>query len=198
MIEWFDETCGQLLDHLDARGLTNDTMVLYLADNGWIQDPDRDQYAPRSKQSQYDGGLRTPIIVRWPGTVSARTSDQPVLSLDLAPTILAAAGLKPTPDMSGVDLRDESAVARRKAIFGEIFTHNAVDIHRPASSLRYRWALEGDWKLILPDPRNTPDGSVELFDVTSDPFETRNLADREAPKVAHLKGLIDAWWPAGE
>jgi len=198
MIEWFDETCGQLLDHLDARGLAGDTMVLYLADNGWIQDPDADRYAPKSKQSQYDGGLRTPIIVRWPGKVPTRMSDQPVLSLDLAPTILAAAGLKPTPEMPGVDLRDESALERRKAIFGEIFTHNAVDIHRPASSLRYRWALEGDWKLILPDPRNTPGGSAELYDVTADPFETRNLADREAPKVAHLRSLINAWWPADE
>jgi uncharacterized sulfatase len=194
MIEWFDETCGQLVDHLQARGLTKDTMVLYLADNGWIQDPERDQYAPKSKQSPYDGGLRTPILVRWPGTVAPRTSDQPVLSLDLAPTILTAAGLKPPAAMPGVDLRDEAAVARRKAIFGEIFTHNAVDIHRPASSLRYRWALEGDWKLILPDPRNTPGGAPELYDVTSDPFETHNVAEREGARVARLSGLIDGWW----
>jgi uncharacterized sulfatase len=117
-----------------------------------------------------------------------------VLSLDLAPTILAAAGIKPAPEMPGVDLRDEAAVARRKVIFGEIFTHNAVDIHHPASSLRYRWALEGDWKLILPDARNTPGGSAELYDLTSDPFETRNLAGREGAKVAHLSGLIDGWW----
>ena len=194
MIEWFDETCGQLLDHLDAKGLTDDTMVLYLADNGWIQDPAADNYAPRSKQSPYDGGLRTPIIVRWPGKVRPRMSDQPVLSLDLAPTILAAAGLKPAPEMPGVNLLDESAVERRKAIFGEIFTHNAVDIHRPAASLRYRWAVAGDWKLIVPDLHNTPEGAVELYDVASDPTETRNLADPEPARVAHLKDLIDAWW----
>ena len=67
MCEWFDETCGQLLDSLESRKLTNNTIVVFLADNGWIQDPGADRYAPRSKQSPYDGGLRTPILVRWPG-----------------------------------------------------------------------------------------------------------------------------------
>jgi uncharacterized sulfatase len=196
MIEWFDETCGQLLDHLDARGLARDTMVVYLADNGWIQDPEADRYAPKSKQSPYDGGLRTPIIVRWPGRIVPRFSDQPVLSLDIAPTILGAAGLKPTAEMPGVDLRDESTVAHRKAIFGEIFTHNAVDIHRPASSLRYRWTVAGDWKLIVPDRRNTPEGSAELYEIVTDAFETHDLAESEPKRVAELRELIDAWWPA--
>jgi uncharacterized sulfatase len=196
MIEWFDETCGELLGHLDTRGLAADTMVLYLADNGWIQDPEADRYAPKSKQSQYDGGLRTPIIVRWPGKVAPGAADEPVISLDLAPTILAAAGLKPRPEMPGVNLLDESAVKGRQAIFGEIFTHNAVDIRRPASSLRYRWTVAGDWKLILPDPKNTPGGAVELYNLTSDPFETRNLAGVEPQKVEQLKSLIDGWWSA--
>ncbi len=111
MIEWFDETCGELLDHLDARKAAEDTVVVYLADNGWIQDPDAARYAPRSKQSPYDGGLRTPIIVRWPGKVRPREVDRPVSSIDVLPTILAAAGVKPTADMTGVDLRDERAVA---------------------------------------------------------------------------------------
>ncbi len=195
MIEWFDETCGTLLDHLDAKGLANDTMVVYVADNGWIQDPDADRFAPRSKQSQYDGGLRTPIIVRWPARVKPATSDRPVLSIDLAPTIATAAGLKPTPDIQGVNLLDSSAVDARRAIFGEIFTHNAVNIHVPSSSLRYRWTIAGDRKLILPEARNTPNGSIELYDISTDPFENRNLAERETAKVAELKGFIDAWWP---
>lgn len=55
MCEWFDETCGQLLDHLDEQGLAKDTMVLFLADNGWIQNPDADRFAPRSKQSPNEG-----------------------------------------------------------------------------------------------------------------------------------------------
>src|SRR5262249_28380009 len=66
MVEWFDETCGQLLDHLDKQGQAENTIVLYLADNGWIQDPDAPRFAPKSKQSPYDGGVRTPLMVRWP------------------------------------------------------------------------------------------------------------------------------------
>ncbi len=77
MCTWFDETCGQLLAHLDSRNLSNNTLVIFLADNGWIQDAAADRYAPRSKQSQYDGGLRTPILVRWPGKVRAARSDAP-------------------------------------------------------------------------------------------------------------------------
>ncbi len=196
MCEWFDETCGQLLDHLDAEGIADETMVVYLADNGWLQDPDADRYAPRSKQSPYDGGLRTPIMIRWPGKVMPRTSGQLASSLDLAPTILATAGLEPTPAMSGINLLDQDALRDRRRIFGEIFAHNAVDIHRPATSLRFRWVVEGDWKLIVPDPRNEPEAEVELFEIASDPMETRDLAEQQPRRVEYLKERIDSWWPA--
>lgn len=196
MCEWFDETCGLLLDHLTAKGVSDDTLVIFLADNGWVQDPDADRYAPRSKQSPYDGGLRTPIVLRWPGRIKPGRSDVPVLSLDLAPTVLAAAGLAPTPPIPGVSLLDPDAADRRPAIFGEVFTHNAVDPDRPATSLRYRWAVSGPWKLILPSPRNTPDAPTELYDLSSDPSETRNLTDLHPSKVADLRRLTDAWWPA--
>ncbi len=79
-------------------------------------------------------------MIRWPGHVEPKVSEQPVLSIDLAPTILTAVGLQPPSEMQGINLLDHEAVMRRKAIFGEIFTHNAVDIREPASSLRYRWA----------------------------------------------------------
>jgi uncharacterized sulfatase len=196
MCEWFDETCGTLLDHLDRKGLAEETLVVYVCDNGWIQDPEADRFAPRSKQSPYDGGLRTPIMVRLPGKVSARMSDRPVLSLDLAPTILAAAGLKPTPEMQGVNLLDDAAVENRRAIFGEVFEHNAVDIQRPVSSLRYRWVIADDWKLIQPAARNSADAEVKLFDLAHDPGEGRDLAGDRPGKVASLKTLIDDWWPA--
>ncbi len=194
MCTWFDETCGQLLAHLDARNLSADTLVIFLADNGWIQDANADRYAPRSKQSQYDGGLRTPILVRWPVKVRPARSDRQVSSIDLAPTILAASGLKPTAEMQGVNLLDESALARREAVFGEIFTHNAVDVDRPATSLRYRWVIAGDWKLIVPAPRNSPNAPVELYNLTPDPFETHDLAVAEPGQTARLKKLVDDWW----
>jgi arylsulfatase A-like enzyme len=71
-----------------------------------------------------------------------------------------------------------------------------VDIRDPASSLRNRWAIEGDWKLILPAPQNSPGTTVELYDLAHDPGESTNLAARYPEKVDHLKTLINAWWPA--
>lgn len=194
MCEWFDETVGQLLDYLERRKLADNTIVVYLADNGWIQDPDADRYAAKSKQSPYDGGLRTPILVRWPGHVKPRKCEQPVISLDIAPTLLAAAGLKPDADMPGVNLLDEESVRRREAIFGECFTHNAVDIHDPASSLRYRWVIAGDWKLIVPSRRNEARGEPELYNLANDPDEKHNRAAEQKETVARLKARLDAWW----
>lgn len=194
MCEWFDETIGDLLDKLDKNGQAKDTLVIYLHDNGWIQDPDSPNYAPRSKRSQYDGGVRTPILVRWPGHSRPGASDSLAHSVDLAPTILAAAGLKPTKDMPGINLLDPHWVASRDAIFGEIFEHNAIDIHKPAANLQYRWIVEKNWKLIVPREPNVKDGKIELYDLAKDPFEKDNLAAKEAEKVADLSRKLDAWW----
>jgi uncharacterized sulfatase len=194
MCEWFDETCGELLDFLDARKLSDNTLVVFLADNGWIQDPQADRYAPRSKQSPYDGGLRTPFLVRWPGRVAPRTCDIPVGAIDIAPTVLKAAGIDPPAGLGGVNLLDDEAVSRHPPVFGEIFTHNAVDLRDPASSLRYQWVVEGDWKLIVPDPGNERSGTVELFDIAHDPGETRNLASAQPKKITELLPKLHAHW----
>jgi uncharacterized sulfatase len=196
MCQWFDETCGELLDHLDEKGLAENTLVVFVADNGWIQQPQAGGYAPRSKRSPYDGGLRTPIMLRWPGRVDAARDEQtPVISVDLAPTILAACGLGPTPDMQGVNLLDRDALSRRERIFGATFTHNAVDILDPASSVEYRWCIEGRWKLLIPNTANVAAGRVELYDVVADPHEKESLADGNAGRVGRLRERLDAWWP---
>jgi len=65
-VERFDRTVGELLDHLDREGLTESTLVVYVCDNGWIQNPEGRRFGPRSKLSPYDGGLRTPIMLRQP------------------------------------------------------------------------------------------------------------------------------------
>jgi len=191
MIEWFDETCGQLLDHLDKQGLAENTIVLYLADNGWIQDPDAGRYAAKSKQSPYDGGLRTPLMVRWPGHVKARMSDDLAISIDFVPTILAALGRKPSADLPGVNLLDDAAVRNRPAIFGECFTHNAVDLNDPAKNLRWRWLIEGRWKLIAPADAGQ---KSELYDLISDPHETADRAAAQPQTVQVLRRRLDAWW----
>lgn len=200
MCEWFDTTIGALVAHIEARGLRENTLILYVADNGWIQQQDGKGYAPRSKRSPYDGGLRTPILLNWPGKIPARRDEQtPVLSLDLVPTVLGACGVPVPAAMPGIDLRPlcAGAPSPRALIFGEVFTHTAVDITKPERNLLYRWSLEGDWKLIVPRDAALP---VELFDVTRDPFEQENLAEREPARVEAMRTQIDAWWnpPLGE
>lgn len=193
-VEWFDETCGALLTYLDEQRLAENTIVVYVTDNGWLQDPSADKYAPRSKQSQYEGGLRTPIMIRWPGKVSPQMSDDRAMSIDLMPTLLKAVGLPVPSGMPGIDLLNHEAVAARKTIFGECFTHNAVDIHEPATSLKWRWCIDGSTKLIVPERKNVPNDVVELYDLAADPSESKNLAANRPEDVARMTKLLDDWW----
>ncbi len=197
MVGWFDETCGQLLDYLDEKGLDDDTLVVFVADNGWMQRVNATgRHTPRSKGSPYDGGVRTPIVLRWPREIRPRTDDTPVSSIDLAPTILRAAGVEPPAEMPGIDLLDPEARSRRKTIFGEVFEGVATDIHRPAANLKYRWAVRDRWKLIVPNPAAVPTAKVELFDVVADPREKKNLASQHPERVGQMRRAIDAWWAA--
>lgn len=194
-VEWFDETVGELLDYLDKNGLAENTIVVFVADNGWIQDADVERYAPKSKQSPYEGGLRTPIMLRWPGRVPPRKSESLAMSIDLLPTLLTAAGQKPPRGLPGLNLLDAKALCARKTIYGECFTHAAVDMERPAANLRWRWVIAGDWKLIVPAARNEPGGSIELYDLLHDPTEETNLATIETGQVRQLARTLDHWWP---
>src|SRR5262245_52348359 len=186
MCEWSDETVGELLEKVEKNGQTQNTVVIYLHDTGWIQNPESPNYAPKSKQSPYDGGIRTPIMIRWPGQVKPGVSERLALSTDLAPTILAATGGKPTPEMPGLNLPDMKRLAGRTAIFGEIFEHNAVDVHKPAANLKYRWVVEGEWKLIVPHEPNIQGGKPELYNLARDPDEKEDLAGKNPEKVAEL------------
>lgn len=195
MCEWFDETVGDLLKILDERGLRDNTLVLFANDNGWIQDLDGNLFAPKSKRSPYDGGLRTPILVRWPGRVEPAIYDTPVSTIDLVPTILKACGVTPATALPGHDLVAIAAAkgaCDRSQLYGEIFEHDVADIDEPARSLLYRWVLDsGRWKLILPAERNA---APELYDVLADPHETRNLAAEHPDQVSRLQRLLNDWW----
>ncbi|HEX3868902.1 MAG TPA: sulfatase-like hydrolase/transferase, partial [Pirellulales bacterium] len=195
MCEWFDETCGELLDELDKRGLRDNTLVIFLADNGWIQEPEKNGYTKKSKQSPYNGGLRTPLMFRLPGKVTPRMTDALAMSIDIPPTVLPLVGLKPPSEAQGVNLFDEQALGERSTIFGECFEHNAVDIERPATSLKWRWCIQGSTKLILPHAPNI-EAPPELYDLSSDPMEDHDLATKSPEVVKKLTSAIDAWWPA--
>ena len=218
-VERFDKTVGDLLDFLDREKLAADTLVVYVTDNGWIQDPGQPQFGPRSKLSSYDGGLRTPIMLRRPGAIAPRRSAALATALDILPTVLAACGVDVPAGLPGVNLLDERAVDARRQIFGECFTHTIVDLDDPARSLLWRWTVRAEddgrvWKLVEPvtarggrelpaserrkvDPesqRRFARGEVELFELAADPGETKNLAADHSAMVTRLAASLDAWW----
>ena len=210
MCDWFDETCGQLIDHLDQQSLRDNTLIVYVCDNGWIQNPKSRGYMPRSKRTPYEGGVRTPICFCWPGEI--QPSDRPELcsSIDLAPTILAAAGIKADADLPGLNLLpylEDGKPIDRDTLFGETFAHDIADINQPEASLLYRWCIKGKWKLLL-----TYDGEAflnrknfartdkrpQLFDLIADPSETKNLASENPTVIAELGEKIKHWYPLTE
>lgn len=192
MVEWFDETCGELLNHLDQQGLAENTIVLYVADNGWTQNPDKPGFI-RSKRSPYDAGLRTPLMVRWPGKITPKVSDNLAISLDFFPTILKAAELPVPAACPGIDLRDEAAVAARTSLKGACFTHNAVDLNDPRKSVLHRWLVTKDWKLIIPEGEEPPT-EVELYKIAEDPREEHNVMADHPDIVTRLRAELDHWW----
>jgi arylsulfatase A-like enzyme len=195
-VEWFDRTCGALLAGLDQRGLRENTIIIYTTDNGWIQNPaQKDRFAPRSKLSPYEGGVRTPILISWRGKVTPRMErEQLAHNVDLWPTLAALLGTPLPAGLPGINLTDTSAVAKRGRVFGEAFAHNLADVDEPTRSLQYRWIIDGWWKLIVPDPRHLPAGKAELYDLRTDPRERENLAPTQGQRVQELHRALDAWW----
>ncbi|MGD9854916.1 MAG: sulfatase [Planctomycetaceae bacterium] len=195
MCEWFDETVGELTGFLDEHNLSDDTLVLYVTDNGWINREEDSTFAPKSKRSPYDGGVRTPIMVRWPGRMEPRMDREHLASsIDLVPTMLAAAGLEPSAELPGINLMDAQAVAKRQAVYGEIFEHDIQHMTDPVASLQYRWMIEGQWKLIVPHPGREPHAPVELYRITQDHEEERNAARDYPEVVTSLTATLNAWW----
>jgi len=196
MCAWFDETIGSLLDHLKKRQLENDTIVVYLADNGWIQNPDGPGFAPRSKRSPYDGGLRTPILIRIPGHPDAgKRFSTLASSIDLMPTLLAATGTVVANRWPGVNLTDAGLVRSRSLVSGATFTHNAVSIDEPARNLEWRWLVTSDgWKLMVPNGANVMKEKPHLFRIERDPYELDDLFEKEPEQARRLRALLDDWW----
>jgi arylsulfatase A-like enzyme len=207
-IEWLDETVGELLQHIEKRRLSEDTLIIYLADNGWIQKGSPQPFESRSKLSPYDAGVRTPILLHWPGRIKPVKDENTLASsVDLASTVLPACGIKAVPPMAGTNLLDANARARRSSIFGSIFVHTSIDVERPSANVKYRWMVKDRWKLIVPHLPNRNleiwekvgrlswmRDTAELFDIVADPTEKKDLATARPEVVKQLTAELDRWW----
>jgi arylsulfatase A len=204
----FDHTVGELIAYLTAKGLAENTIFVLVSDNGWTPDAKKPhkggyRHTRRSKRSPFEDGLRTPILFRWDGRILPGKHQELVSSVDIVPTLLAAAAIDSS-KLPGEDLlpalTGSAELDANRAVFGEIYPGDASSLGNPERDLAYRWVRQGAYKLIVPEGAN-PWGnylkSAALYDVAGDPRETRNLID--APKhqgtVANLRRQLDDWWP---
>ncbi len=217
-ISQFDDTVGDLLDFVERKGLTKDTLFVFVVDNGWTPgtrrhktDKDFFYHTKESKRSPFEDGLRTPILLSWPGVVKPATHTALVNSVDLVPTILAATGnAGGIPDRPGIDLtpsaRGEAKMDAGRAVFGEIYPGDATSLRHPSRDIAYRWVRDGDYKLIVPHSSkgSKPWGGylaeTTLYNLAKDPGEQFNLAGKpaQAERIKRMKRKLDRWWTPGE
>lgn len=192
MCEWFDITCGQLINYIDDKEQTDNTLFVYVCDNGWKQKEEQTGYTKNSKRSPYDYGMRTPIMYKWSGKIKPYFNPHSLgSSLDIVPTILDLVGIERPEGLDGINILNEKELEQRKAVFGEIYAH---DFTTTDASLYYRTAVNDRYKLILPDPENKADEVVQLYDLQEDPYEERNLAAERPEVVQQLSEQLEASW----
>ncbi len=210
---WFDDTVGTLMNLLDDRNLTKNTLVVFVVDNGWTPSTTEHPKYPgfsvdkRSKRSPFERGLRTPILIRWDSHVKPATHRELCSSVDIVPTILSALGFaNDATGMSGIDLmpsaRGETPLDPDRAVFGEIYPGDATELGNPAGDVAYRWVRRGPWKLIVPHAKDGNQawgsylGEAALYHVVDDPEEQNNLISsaENARLVVELHQILDGWW----
>jgi len=188
MIEWFDETCGQLFDLIDDKKLTENTLFVYVCDNGWRQNPDKSGYMSDSKRAPFDMGIRTPIMYKWAGKITPKMDNKTVVSsIDMIPTVLDILDIEKPANLPGVSVLDEKTLSERKGIFGEVYAHDFDTIE---NSMFYNMAIFPPYKIIVPDPLRKKDEKIQLFHIDSDPYERNNIASSNPEIVKDLKEKI--------
>ena len=188
MIEWFDETCGQLFDLIEDKGLTENTLFVYVCDNGWKQDPNKSGYMKVSKRAPYDLGIRTPIMYKWAGKIKPKMDTETVVSsIDMVPTVLDVLGIEKPENLPGISVLNKETLDKREGIFGEVYAHDFESIEK---SMFYNMAIFPPYKIIVPDPVRKKKEKVQLFNVNEDPLEKNNIADQNPEVVEQLKNRI--------
>ena len=196
VIEHLDDCVGHVMAKIDALGLRERTIFIFASDNGGLHvlefpgTPSTHNTPFRTgKGYNYEGGLRVPLIIRWPGTVKpARVSDTPVVLTDLVPTLLEAAGIdlaKQVGPLDGVSLGKFLAGAElpARSLFWH-FPNYTNQGGRPGGAMR-----EGDWKLV----EHFEDGRAELYNLAQDRSEKHDLADKESARVSTMKAKLADW-----
>jgi arylsulfatase A-like enzyme len=191
MIEHLDENVGKILDALEAKGIADNTIVIFTSDNGGLStsegSPTCNAPLSEGKGWMYEGGTREPMLLRWPEKVKpGTTTDAVITSPDFYPTLLEACGL-PLEEQQHVDGKSFMPVINgeefdRGPVFWH-FPHYANQGGTPGCSVR-----KGDWKLI-----EFFEGEIKLFNLKEDISEDHNLAEQYPEMVESMLADLHAW-----
>jgi len=195
MVECMDRAVGRVMKKLEELGLDDNTVVLFMSDNGGLStsegSPTSNLPLRGGKGWLYEGGIREPMIVRWPGvTRPGSVCDVPVVSMDFFPTMLemAGAGLHPERHLDGVSLvsllSGHADTLERDALFWH-YPHYSNQGGFPGAAIRI-----GDYKLI----ERFEDGRCQLYDLSSDIGERQDLADQMSDRVAMMRKKLHEWY----
>jgi arylsulfatase A-like enzyme len=192
MITRMDRDIGRLFDILKEQGLDENTLVIFTSDNGAAGGPAEPEYFKASgiyrddKGALYEGGIRVPTIARWPGKVDAgRTNDYAWYFADVMPTFSDLVGTEDSPEGDGISilptLLGEAAVGRSQPEHPIMYWENGH------GKKKFRQAVRrGDWKAVRPEPK----AAVELYNISNDPSETKNVAEEHPDLTSELAALI--------
>jgi arylsulfatase A-like enzyme len=193
MMESMDECVGRILDKLEEHGLADDSIVIFTSDNGGLhvlesQNTPATHNTPyrAGKGYVYEGGLRIPLIVRWPKRIRPAAIDTPVVNTDLPVTLAELAGAKLAAELDGISLAPlllGKGELPSRALHWH-FPHYTNQGSRPAGAIR-----EGDWKLV----EHYEDGRLELYNLARDTSEKDDLAAKEPQRAAALREKLAAW-----
>lgn len=194
VIETLDDTVGRLMATLDRLALASRTIVIFTSDNGGLHVPEGPH--PRithnspyraGKGFLYEGGMRVPLIVRWPGRVAAGSVvEVPVINTDWLPTLLEAAGSEPPNGLDGVSmmpLLTDSGHLPQRTLFWH-FPHYTNQGSRPGGAVR-----EGNWMYV----EHYDDDSCQLYDLVADIDEKRDVAVRNPERVKRMRDALANW-----
>ncbi len=188
LLESVDDSVGRIVAKLEELKLAERTVILFTGDNGGLIGPTSNTPLRAGKGSVYEGGVAVPLIVRWPGAIAAGSvNTTPVISADFAPTLLAMAGAKLVPGQifDGVNL--EPLLKGGTNVSRPLFWH--YPHYHPGGATPYGAVRDDDLRLI----EFYETGRLELYDLKTDPRESKNLAMDQPDKAVALQKKLDAW-----
>jgi arylsulfatase A-like enzyme len=184
MVSWFDNTIGQIVAHLETQGLRDNTLIVYMADNGVsLQDEMQNAGSSDGKDSPYEMGNRTPIIFNWPSHWPPAQRAALISTVDVFPTVMDLLQ-QPARQLSGVSVLPGITAGTppaREFVVGEGFPDPGKEVFD--SPRKFRWIRFEKWKLI-----SYADQRVELFDLNADPGEQHNLSAE--PAMSSIKSVL--------